>query len=135
MDILIVGDGGREHTLAWNIRQNPEVHRIYAAPGNAGIAQMATCVPIDAEDLDGLLTAVVSGPVLVPPSQWFAAVWGDVEPQWQGEQQGMAGNLYLIATQRQCLDTMSDETPPFGFDARLRLPSNQMLQGCCRLER
>jgi uncharacterized membrane protein len=55
--------------------------------------------------------------------------------EWQGEQQGMAGNLYLIATQRQCLDTMSDETPPFGFDARLRLPDNQMLQGCCRLER
>jgi uncharacterized membrane protein len=53
--------------------------------------------------------------------------------EWQGEQQGMAGNLYLIATQRQCLDTMSDETPPFGFDARLRLPSNQMLQGCCRM--
>ena len=53
--------------------------------------------------------------------------------EWQGEQQGMAGNLYLIATQRQCLDTMSDETPPFGFDARLRLPNNQMLQGCCRM--
>lgn len=55
--------------------------------------------------------------------------------EWQGEQQGMAGNLYLIASQRQCLDTMSDETPPFGFDVRLRLPSNEMLQGCCRLQR
>jgi hypothetical protein len=38
-------------------------------------------------ELDGLLTAVVSGPVLVPPSQWLPAVWGDVEPQWQSEQQ------------------------------------------------
>ncbi len=54
--------------------------------------------------------------------------------EWQGELQGMAGGLYLIATQRQCLDTMSDETPPFTYDARLRLPDNRMLQGCCRIE-
>ncbi len=38
-------------------------------------------------DLDGLLTAVVSGPVMVPPSVWIPAIWGDVEPEWQGEQQ------------------------------------------------
>jgi len=38
-------------------------------------------------DLDGLLTAVVSGPVMVPPSVWIPAIWGDVEPQWQNEQQ------------------------------------------------
>lgn len=56
MNILVIGSGGREHTLVWKIRQSPKVNEIYAAPGNAGIAQMATCVPIDAEDLDGLLT-------------------------------------------------------------------------------
>lgn len=38
-------------------------------------------------DLDGLLTAVVSGPVMVPPSVWISAIWGGVEPQWHGEEQ------------------------------------------------
>jgi phosphoribosylamine--glycine ligase len=53
--VLVVGGGGREHTLVWKISQSPRVEQIFCAPGNAGIAQLATCVPLGAEDLDGLL--------------------------------------------------------------------------------
>jgi phosphoribosylamine--glycine ligase len=48
MKILVVGGGGREHALAWKLRQSPSVTDLYAAPGNAGIAAAADCVPIDA---------------------------------------------------------------------------------------
>jgi phosphoribosylamine--glycine ligase len=55
MKVLIVGGGGREHALAWKIAQSPKVSRIYCAPGNEGISKLAECVPIAADDLDGLL--------------------------------------------------------------------------------
>jgi len=55
MKVLVVGGGGREHALVWKIAQSPKVAKIYAAPGNAGIAQFAECVPIKAEDIPGLL--------------------------------------------------------------------------------
>lgn len=55
MKILIVGSGGREHTLAWKIAQSPDVKKIYCAPGNAGITQLAECVPISATDINRLL--------------------------------------------------------------------------------
>ncbi|WP_372837897.1 phosphoribosylamine--glycine ligase [Phaeovulum sp.] len=47
MNILILGGGGREHALAWAIKQNPKCDRLIVAPGNAGIAQMAECADID----------------------------------------------------------------------------------------
>lgn len=46
MKILLVGSGGREHALAWKLRQSPQCEALYCAPGNAGIAQVAKCVPI-----------------------------------------------------------------------------------------
>lgn len=55
MKILIIGSGGREHALAWKISQSPEVAKIYCAPGNAGIAEFAECVPIGAEDVESLV--------------------------------------------------------------------------------
>jgi phosphoribosylamine---glycine ligase len=55
MKVLVIGGGGREHVLVWKINQSPLVHKIFCAPGNAGIAQLAECPPIPAEDLDGLL--------------------------------------------------------------------------------
>lgn len=55
MKVLVIGSGGREHALVWKISQSPLVDKIYCAPGNAGIAQLAECVAIKAEDLDGLL--------------------------------------------------------------------------------
>jgi phosphoribosylamine--glycine ligase len=47
MKILVVGGGGREHALAWKLRQSPDVTELFAAPGNAGIAGVADCVSID----------------------------------------------------------------------------------------
>ncbi len=55
MKILVVGGGGREHALVWKISQSPKVTKIYAAPGNAGMAGLAECAPIKAEDIAGLL--------------------------------------------------------------------------------
>ena len=55
MKVLVVGGGGREHALVWKISQSPKVTKIYAAPGNAGIAGLAECTPIKAEDIPGLL--------------------------------------------------------------------------------
>jgi phosphoribosylamine---glycine ligase len=54
MNILIIGSGGREHALAWKIRQSPRVKRVFCAPGNAGIAQVADLVPLVADDVAGL---------------------------------------------------------------------------------
>jgi phosphoribosylamine---glycine ligase len=55
MRILVVGSGGREHALVWAIAASPLADRVFAAPGNAGIAEQAECVPIAAEDLAGLV--------------------------------------------------------------------------------
>jgi len=52
--VLIVGQGGREHTLAWQLGQNPTVDRLFAAPGNAGIGEVATLVPIAVADVSGM---------------------------------------------------------------------------------
>ena len=54
MKILIVGSGGREHALAWKIAKSPKAEKIYCAPGNAGIAEFAECVPIKAMEFDKL---------------------------------------------------------------------------------
>lgn len=55
LNILVAGGGGRESALAWKISQSPLAGRIYAAPGNAGTARVAENVPIDAEDIAGLV--------------------------------------------------------------------------------
>ena len=55
MRILVVGSGGREHALAWAISASPLVDRVYCAPGNAGIAEDAECVPIGAMDTAGII--------------------------------------------------------------------------------
>lgn len=54
MKVLVVGGGGREHTLVWKLKQSPQVEKIYCAPGNGGIAGDAECVALAAEDIKGL---------------------------------------------------------------------------------
>lgn len=56
MKVLVIGGGGREHALVWKIIQNPRVEKVFCAPGNAGIGQLAACLDIKAEDIKGLLT-------------------------------------------------------------------------------
>ncbi|MHC2994988.1 MAG: phosphoribosylamine--glycine ligase [Candidatus Atribacteria bacterium] len=55
MKVLIIGSGGREHTLVWKITQSPEVSQIYCAPGNAGISQLARCIDINADNIKELV--------------------------------------------------------------------------------
>lgn len=72
MNILIVGAGGREHALAWKIRQNPAVNRLFIAPGNGGTALLGTNVPLKDDDIEGIVAfakdngvdLVVAGPEL-----------------------------------------------------------------------
>jgi phosphoribosylamine--glycine ligase len=55
MKVLLVGNGGREHAIAWKLSLSPKLTKLYAAPGNAGIAEVAECVDIPVKDIDGLL--------------------------------------------------------------------------------
>ena len=54
MKVLVVGSGGREHALAWALKKSPQVEKLYCAPGNAGIAQVAECVPVKVGELEKL---------------------------------------------------------------------------------
>lgn len=55
MKVLVVGSGGREHAIVWALSKSPRVTELYCAPGNAGIAQLATCVPVGATDVDAMV--------------------------------------------------------------------------------
>lgn len=55
MRVLVVGSGGREHALCWSLSQSSSVERLYAAPGNAGTAELATPAPVSAADIPGLV--------------------------------------------------------------------------------
>ncbi len=55
MKVLVIGSGGREHTLIWKINQSPKVSQIYCAPGNAGISRLAKCIDINADNIEELV--------------------------------------------------------------------------------
>lgn len=55
MKILVVGSGGREHAIIWKLKQSPKADKIYCAPGNGGISEIAQCVPISAMDIDKMV--------------------------------------------------------------------------------
>ncbi len=59
MKVLIIGSGGREHAIATSVAKNPDVTQIYCAPGNAGIQEIAECVPIGAMDFTSLVSFAV----------------------------------------------------------------------------
>lgn len=70
MKVLVVGSGGREHALCWALAASPLVSEVVCAPGNAGIAAEARCVPVAADDLEGLVAlaqAEAVGLVVVGP--------------------------------------------------------------------
>ena len=58
MKVLVVGGGGREHALVWKLNQSPRVDKVYCAPGNAGISEVAECIDIKADNIDALLDFV-----------------------------------------------------------------------------
>jgi len=55
MKVLVIGSGGREHALVWKLRQSPRVSQVYCAPGNAGVAADAECLPADVKNVESLL--------------------------------------------------------------------------------
>lgn len=56
MKILVIGSGGREHALAWKLAQSPRAPILYCAPGNAGMARLAQCIPIPSDDISALVS-------------------------------------------------------------------------------
>jgi phosphoribosylamine--glycine ligase len=55
MKVLVIGGGGREHALVWKLRESPRVEKIWCAPGNGGITEDATCLPVESGDAAGLV--------------------------------------------------------------------------------
>ena len=56
MKVLVIGSGGREHAICWKLAQSPKISKLYCAPGNGGIADIAECVDIKATDVDAMVT-------------------------------------------------------------------------------
>lgn len=82
MDILVIGSGGREHTLTWKLAQSKLVDKIYAVPGNPGMEKIAQCIPGSIEDNEFLVKVaqekkvdlVVIGPE-VPLTMELLMIW------------------------------------------------------------
>ncbi len=83
MNILLIGSGGREHALAWALSASPLLTRLYCAPGNAGIAQVAECVPIQAMDFDRLVAFAlerrIDFAVIAPDNPLVGGLWDRFE--------------------------------------------------------
>lgn len=60
MNVLVVGGGGREHAICWKLNQSPHVTHIFCAPGNAGIAEIATCIPCKPTDIERLAELAIA---------------------------------------------------------------------------
>lgn len=84
MKILVIGSGGREHALAWKLKSSPHTSQLYCAPGNAGISEIATCLPTNVNDPLGLASLAESigaeltivgpeAPLVVGVAEAFAA--------------------------------------------------------------
>jgi phosphoribosylamine--glycine ligase len=81
MKVFVIGSGGREHALAWKLSQSPKIDKLYCAPGNSGMAEIAECVDISADKLDELRDFVLKQQVditVVGPDDCLAAGVVDV---------------------------------------------------------
>ena len=83
MKVLLIGSGGREHALAWALSQSPLLTKLYCAPGNAGIAQVAERVPIAATDFPALakfaVDARIDFAVIAADAQLVGGLWDVLE--------------------------------------------------------
>ncbi len=83
MKVLLVGSGGREHALAWGLSKSPLLTKLYCAPGNAGIAQVAECVSIPATDFPALakfaVEARIDFAVIAADAQLVGGLWDVME--------------------------------------------------------
>jgi len=60
MNVLVIGNGGREHAICWKLHQSSHVTHIFCAPGNAGIAEIATCIPVKPSDIEKLAELAIA---------------------------------------------------------------------------
>ncbi|MDH4178948.1 MAG: phosphoribosylamine--glycine ligase [Armatimonadota bacterium] len=119
--IFVVGSGGREHALVWKLAQSPRAEHIFCAPGNAGIAQQAECVPISSSDLVALadfaeqenIGLTVVGPEL-PLSQGIVDVFRERGLRIFGPDRAAA---LLESSKVWCKQTLSKYNIPTGYFA------------------
>ena len=89
MKILVVGSGGREHAIVWRLANDPVKHELYCAPGNAGIASLATLVDAGAEDVGAIVAwARANNPDLVVVGPEAPLVKGLVDELAKGKPMG-----------------------------------------------
>src|SRR6201992_1003393 len=85
MNILLIGSGGREHALAWALSSSPLLTKLYCAPGNAGIAEVAECVPIGAMEFDRLVDFArekkIYFVVIAPDNPLVGGLWDRFEAE------------------------------------------------------
>jgi phosphoribosylamine--glycine ligase len=85
MNVLLIGSGGREHALAWALAASPLLSKLYCAPGNAGIAEVAECVPIAATDADRIVAFArersVDFVVIGPEAPLVDGLWDRLEAE------------------------------------------------------
>ena len=85
MKVLLIGSGGREHALAWALSASPLLTKLYCAPGNAGIAEVAECVPIAAMDFDSLISFAkekkIDFAVIAPDNPLVGGLWDRFEAE------------------------------------------------------
>ena len=85
MKVLLIGSGGREHALIWALSASPLLTKLYCAPGNAGIAQLAECVPITAMDFDRLVGFAkekkIDFVVIAPDNPLVGGLWDRFEAE------------------------------------------------------
>ena len=77
MDVLVIGNGGREHAICHGLKRSPETGKLYCAPGNPGIGEIAELVPIKVEEIDAIANFAEEkkiGLVVVGPE--VHSVWG-----------------------------------------------------------
>ena len=97
MKILVIGSGGREHALCWKIAQSKRVARLYCAPGNGGIADIAECVDIKADDIAELLNFVKTNNIDITVVGPEAALVNGIVDSFKGEERKIFGPDQVMA--------------------------------------
>ncbi len=124
MKILLVGGGGREHALAWKLRQSSAVEKVWCAPGNGGIAQVAECIPADpggVADLADLATRLGADLTVVGPEQPLVLGIAD---------EFARRNLRLVGPRRQAAQLEGSKIFAKEFLARHAIPTARVYGMC-----
>lgn len=124
MKILVIGSGGREHALVWRLRRSASVEKVWCAPGNAGIAQDAECVPADIGDVSelGKLAARLGADLtVVGPEQPLVLGIAD---------EFLRRGLRLVGPSQQCAQLEGSKVFAKRFLDRHRIPTARMYAIC-----